>query len=768
MTVSELYAAMNIAPKMPVQISPKPDTNVQKSSAADKLESELEARRGANGFIGKISDKIKTLCGSKLTLKNLEKDIADVKNNKKDAAEVQKFLKDYQYQQREIREITTDVATGFAAFTVFRKVKTLGFLADAFTFNKLNAAKYFKIAAMVLAPLTAMFTKPIIKAIDSIGIKKEQYKEERTILRDMATGIVDGALAPLAMANMLIGLPVIAAVNSLSRYIFTKKDDKSFKDMFAQQTQNIAPKAAAAAILILAAWRAKAKIKGWSEAAQKALKNVENLKVFKAVEKPLEFEELVQQIKIMENPKLTDILNNSKLSLDEKMRKIEEFNLFVPKYLQTIPDNLMEKYGNKELGEIVTRFKSSCALSRTIEQAQEVVSKVYGSKYILIGDKPLGVGTVAEAYLAKEAQTGKEVVIKILKDGMSLEKINADKKAIYEFLDASEIHDASRKDYFKRRIDSLFDAWAKEVDLAGESKAAKVLGKNARGYNAVVPIEVKDNVYVMERAKGIQLNELVDELHKQGKTITTKDFIFIMANYFKVFMEQLLSVPKKGMKIMHADPHPGNIFVDIDNLEKPYTFIDTGNVLSYTPKKAIQNLFSHLDYFIGNSRALAAQMLDGASLPEGMTMKQAITLVEKELKERAFNGSVKIADIPFKVINDLCLDIMQRHNIIANPNNTNLLKAEATYFSNLFSLKGIKKVLKEGEDNGAFRKALQEMQGKMKIIAWETGRSLISALFNKPLAVLSEIRKRLNFIKNNKEQFFTSIYSYTKPIKNEF
>lgn len=82
-----------------------------------------------------------------------------------------------------------------------------------------------------------------------------------------------------------------------------------------------------------------------------------------------------------------------------------------------------------------------------------------------------------------------------------------------------------------------------------------------------------------------------------------------------MFFEQLLSVPKKGQKVMHADPHAGNIFVDLKNKSKPFTFIDTGNVMRYTPEGAIQNVTSHIDYLIGNSKAISKRLLKDAVLP---------------------------------------------------------------------------------------------------------------------------------------------------------
>ena len=78
------------------------------------------------------------------------------------------------------------------------------------------------------------------------------------------------------------------------------------------------------------------------------------------------------------------------------MRLIEAKNIFLPKFIQTIPENILGMFGEmgnglefmgmklnniEELSTIVTRFKSDCPQSRTVQEAQEFISKTYGNKY---------------------------------------------------------------------------------------------------------------------------------------------------------------------------------------------------------------------------------------------------------------------------------------------------------------------------------------------------------------------------------------------------
>ena len=266
----------------------------------------------------------------------------------------------------------------------------------------------------------------------------------------------------------------------------------------------------------------------------------------------------------------------------------------------------------------------------------------------------------------------------------------------------------------------------------------------------------------MEKAPGIQFNQFIDQMLKENKKISQKDMFYLMRNYFQVFFEQLLSVPKKGTKVMHADPHPGNVFIDLTDRNRPFTFIDTGNVLRYTPEEAIENALNHIDYFLGNTRGIAKALLRNANLPDGMTQKQAQEIVEKGLNKKVYNGHSKLIEGNlFKEVNDIGLKIMSDNNIIPNQNNTNLLKAEITYFSNLTCLKDIQKIL----DKNGERITEIEAKEQLKLMFEEIKESIINSAINNKRYTLKQIRDRLKFIDENKEQFFSTVLSFVQAMK---
>lgn len=731
------------------------------------------------GLTAKGFDKIKSVTGLGRSQKKILQKIEDYKDGKTDYESTNQYIKDYKYTQRDATEATLDILTGAGSFGAYSISKKLITFAQPFMDEniKIKAGKYSKIAGAGLAILTGMTLKPTLRFIDRIYLKRKEKKDNKTFWKDTLTGALDGAMAPVAMLkNGLLGIPLVLGENTLQRYIFIKRDDKkSINDFIDKQKDNLVIKAAGAGILTYKTHKLNSSLKSWNKAISQAVENIKDLKPFEKAESSSGFMEIANQAQVLLDPKfITEIFGDGK-SIEEKMRLIEEKNIFLPKFLQTIPENLLgmlkgfqpEIMGVKltnldDFATIITRFKSDCPQSRTVKEAQEFISKTYGDKYTIIKDKALGVGTVAETFLAKDNTTGKEVVLKFLKKGMSTEKIEQDRQVFINALQEANKDNPEKADFLTRKINSLYDAWTQEVDLSKEMEATQILGKNARHYNAVKPIEVKDNIYVMEKAPGIQFNEFINEMTKQNKKISEKEMFSILTNYFQVFFEQLLSVPKKGMKVMHADPHPGNVFIDITNREKPFTFIDTGNVLRYTPEEAIENALNHIDYFIGNTTGIAKALLRNANLPEGMSKKQAQKIVEDGLKEKVYNGHTNlVGENLFKEVNKIGLQIMEKNNIIPNQNNTNLLKAEITYLSNLTCLKDIQKILDKDTD----RLTQFEAKEQLKIMLKEIQESIINSAINNKRYTTKQINNRLKFIDENKEQFYSTILSFVQEMK---
>lgn len=91
-------------------------------------------------------------------------------------------------------------------------------------------------------------------------------------------------------------------------------------------------------------------------------------------------------------------------------------------------------------------------------------------------------------------------------------------------------------------------------------------------------------------------------------------------------VEQFSKVDKNG-KVVHADIHPGNIFINLEALKsgkgKLFTLIDTGNTIKLSKEQSVASL--KVVGFIknGNTKDLTSVVLEDAILPQAMTKEKA-------------------------------------------------------------------------------------------------------------------------------------------------
>ena len=766
----------------------------------------------SQGILGKFFDRAYHVTGLGLS---------------KDTVDIDKKLDKYYDQQKNSTEIAIDLMTGVSAAGAFRFAKKLQAYSHLYVKNK----KFETISTLIglgISAFAGMVTKPVLKGINALGTPRKERRKESTVFRDIGSGFVDGAAAPLAYAYKL-GIIGAAGINSASRYVFNKKADKDSN--FADHLSNSwLVKAPALALGAFSAFKFHKRIDVVEKAIVKAKDNVKNIEKFKGKMPLSELADLAKSnlkdkqtqsdliqatkrgffsktymtltwpirklfggkpnpateaLELVPKPLKRITFMNKELIKEKEMnnimREIEQYNIFYPKMIQSMPSNIssminivgdgknpleeliqktskeskmggfwkkrsayIAEKGINTVNDFLNKYKSSCPPSRTVKEAQKYVSETYGKRFTLKGDKPLGVGTIAETFLAKDNETGNDVVIKMVKKWVSLDKLKKDKENMLKSLErVKDKIKPDEYDYQRKLVDELYSAWSKEVDLKLEAEAAKTLGKYAVNYNTVSPVAVKNNIFVMEKANGVQFDKLEEYLKKNKINLTEQEAEDIYINYMKVFFEQL-----------HADPHAGNIFVDLKNKSKPFTFIDTGNVMRYTPEGAIQNVTSHIDYLIGNSKAISKRLLKDAVLPEGMSQKQAEEMLTKHLDETFFSGKNRICGDPFSTINNACSEFMSKNKVIINSSNTNLLKAELTYFVNMTTIGDVlEKIDKE--------KLADNKQ--MKLLGKQIQESVLNGMMNNKKCTWNEVYSRYKYINDNPEQFFTTLYSFIPP-----
>lgn len=520
--------------------------------------------------------------------------------------------------------------------------------------------------------------------------------------RNFYSGAINGLMTPVIALGGLVGAPIYLAVNSLNRYFVGTKTDKnkSMESYFSNLGNDFATTALVTGALAVPIVKKGNWTKVFNENIRKVARRL-SVTEQKASEYAQKSSYKKMEEIILQSPSIRNITEDRSISVDEQMKKLINENIFAAKFKQACGDR----------SELAIALGQDCPATRTLEQAQKYVNtKMGNSNYKL--SKLLGVGTVAETYLAKDA-SGRDVVVKILKDGISEQKIIKDKEKFVKIIKNNKKLSQHEKEYMLRNVDNLAEGILKEVDLKNELIAAEKIAKSTHMANVVRPIEVKNNIYVMEKATGvslrsfIELNDLyiqreaaekivndnkrskkiIEEIDKKIEKVKEKmpdfddikldknDSQYLLEEYRKVFVEQFHKIDNNG-KVIHGDIHPGNIFIDPNVLKtrkgKLYTLIDTGNSIDMSVDQSMRAL--NLSKYIqnGNVKDIVDYVLEGATLPQGLTREEAAKKIEAELRKCFFDETVQLSHMNDSVIFDLTDGIMQKFDIVPSSTQTSL------------------------------------------------------------------------------------------------
>ena len=687
----------------------------------------------------------------------VEQSIQDYENGVKTEEEIKEEIQKYRISQKNSQQLLGDVVAAttaagsyFAVTNGLNKLRTvtainngnltgligtmLNEVDDGSKFigkiikilKGLNKRSIIGLGALIAA-LSAGIMKQFVLGINRIGSKEFKFdkknkppKEERKQIRkakrkertkNFLTGALSGVFAPLiGIAGGIVGVPAFLAANFGTRYLTQNKDKKSLNDFAEKYKDNAVINTVTAGIMAVPLLKKANYSKVLNKNLEKVFAKLKDVKL----ESPFENSKTAYtqlEDTLLKSESIERIINDRLIKDADKIQKLTEENIFAAKFIQIS--------NASEYSELSSALRENCPPTRTVEEAAEFISKTFGKKYDVT--KQLGVGTVAETYLAKDTETGKEVCIKILKKGINAEKIDSDKLK-FEELVKSQVQDSKEREYLLKNLDDLAEGIRKEVDFTNEMEAAKNLKPYTKMANVVQPIEVKDNIYVMEKANGISLKTLqefislnskkknlekqlkeaeegmsaflqydIREIDEQLKALrakspdfnldglTSKELKKLLYEYILVNTEQFHAINKNG-KVLHADIHPGNIFIDLDALKsgkgKLLTLIDTGNTVNMSKVQSLNAL--KLTQYInrGNVKDITKYVLDGAVLPDGMTKEAAVEIMEKELNKFFFDNNTKIELMTNDSMLKLTSNIMREHNIFPSDTQLNFEKAK--------------------------------------------------------------------------------------------
>jgi len=286
------------------------------------------------------------------------------------------------------------------------------------------------------------------------------------------------------------------------------------------------------------------------------------------------------------------------------------------------------------LQDKVPPFDSAIAVA-TVEAA---FARPLADIFASFEQTPMAAASIAQVHAAT-LKSGQDVVVKILRPGMR-EIIERD----MEVLDAlaylaDEYWPEGRRLRPKEVVSEYRKTILDELDLLREAGNASQLKRNFTGSRLLYVPEVywdycRSNVMVMERIHGIIISR-VDELRARGTNIAK-----LAEDGVEIFFTQVFR-----HNFFHADMHPGNIFVQIEDPENPrYAAVDFGIVGTLELRDQHYLAENFMAFFDHDYRRVAALHVESGWVPSNTRIDELESAV-RTVCEPIFNKPLK--DISF-------------------------------------------------------------------------------------------------------------------------
>ena len=255
--------------------------------------------------------------------------------------------------------------------------------------------------------------------------------------------------------------------------------------------------------------------------------------------------------------------------------------------------------------------------------------------------QPLAAASVAQVHSAR-LEGGEAVVVKILRPGVR-KLIQQDLEVLYAIAGLAERYWQHGRRLRPVEVVSEFEKTLyKELDLMREAANAAQLRRNFEGSSQLYVPEIyweycRPDVLTMERISGIPISD-VDALRAQGTNI-----VRLAENGVEIFFTQVFQ-----HNFFHADMHPGNIFVDVEDPERPrYVAVDFGIVGSLSARDRHYLAANFLAFFKRDYYRVAKLHVDSGWVPPDTRVDELESAV-RSVCEPIFDKPLK--DISFGLV----------------------------------------------------------------------------------------------------------------------
>jgi ubiquinone biosynthesis protein len=341
-----------------------------------------------------------------------------------------------------------------------------------------------------------------------------------------------------------------------------------------------------------------------------------------------------------------------RLALEELGPIFVKFGQAVSTRRDLLPNDIADELA--KLQDRVPPFPGNVARASIEAAYGRPVTEVFSE----FNETPLAAASIAQVHVAR-LLTGQEVVVKVLRPGMR-DVIERDLEVLYALADLAQRYwpDARRlrplevvREYEKTILD--------ELDLMREAANAALLKRNFAGSPLLYVPDVyfdlcRVDVMVMERIHGVPISDMA-ALRAAGADIPK-----LARNGVEIFFTQVFR-----HNFFHADMHPGNIFVLLDDPQNPrYAAIDFGIMGTLDPRDQHYLAENFLAVFDRDYRRVAVLHVESGWVPPNTRVDEMESAI-RTVCEPIFDKPIK--DISFGTLLLRLFEISRRFNMEVQP-----------------------------------------------------------------------------------------------------
>jgi ubiquinone biosynthesis protein len=404
------------------------------------------------------------------------------------------------------------------------------------------------------------------------------------------------------------------------------------------------------------------------------------------------------------------------------------------------------------------------------EQAIGILEEAYGRSirevFARFDDEPFAAASIAQVHTAA-LHDGTEVIVKVLRPGVR-ELIDRDLDVMYAIAGLADRYWEHGKRLRPLEIVGEYEKTIiNELDLMREGANTAQLQRNFEGSDLLYVPKVywdycRPEVLVQERIYGIPISDMT-ALRNAGTNIQA-----LAENGVEIFFTQVFR-----HNFFHADMHPGNIFVQVDDPDKPrYAAVDFGIVGTLNPEDQQYLAGNFLAFFDRDYHKIAKLHIDSGWVPAETRIDELEAAV-RSVCEPIFNKP--LSEISFAQVIMRLFETARRFNMEIQPQLILLHKT-------LFNIEGLgrelypqldlwktahpilkrwmeeqmgpRAVLKQiREDLPQAREALRELPGVVHYLSQQISRGKLWFRLDAP--ELAEIRDQLR--KQQRQRYWLAV-----------